>query len=100
MEGRKKARLRYIPVTRLSEELKNTVEEHMSSFVHLYFLAAAKQRDKVKHLAKNFFAALKESCNLYDRYRVWIRWWDYFYRKKYLGKFLITYLRMPKMNFS
>ena len=67
LEGRRKARLRYIPIARLTEEVKNTVEEHMNSFAHLYFLTAAKQRDKVKHFAKNFLEALDTSCNLYDR---------------------------------
>lgn len=67
LEGRRKARLRYIPIARLTEEVKNTVEEHMNSFAHLYFRTAAKQRDKVKHFAKNFIEALDTSCNLYDR---------------------------------
>ena len=67
LEGRRKARIRYLPVSRISEEQLALVNEHLSSFPHLYSVTAERQRERASQVAKHYLIALELSCQKYDR---------------------------------
>ena len=67
-EGKKKVRVRFIPVTRLSERDCETVLQHLCSFQHLYFCTLKKQKEKSSALCNSFVNAIEDGCMLYERY--------------------------------
>lgn len=66
-DGKKRVRVRYIPLTRLSQEDIQLVHDHLSSFQHLYFLTLKKQREQEQAFSFNFLQMLTNSCTLYNR---------------------------------
>ena len=63
----KKVRVKYIPITRLSDESKKLISEHLSSFPHLYLCTLRNQEKLYNDFAGNFRRMLEESCRLFDR---------------------------------
>ena len=66
-EGRKRIRIRYIPLTRLTDEHRNIVKEYLGSFKYLYSRTVKEQEEKTSELAESFVKMVKDSCRIYDR---------------------------------
>ena len=66
-EGRRRVRIKYIPLNRLTDEDRNRVKEYLASFKHLYFCTVKEQEKMTSDLAKSFLETINHSCRIYDR---------------------------------
>ena len=64
---RRKIRVRYIPLSRMSDDHRDVIEEYLASFQHLYSRTIQDQDQKSLDLAKMFLDALNVSSSIYDR---------------------------------
>ena len=66
-ENGKRVRIRFIPMTRISEDLQTVVSDKLNGFSKLYQAFLKKQAKVQQDFAKNFTLVILDSSQMYDR---------------------------------